>query len=539
MKLYRIRYKKSFVYRTELEEVYWNPETVVATAPKIYIARGVPVEVCELVAAHWATKPVMVPEHEEPVAYTKPGFWETKATEVPGYWKDEQVYVEGHYEHKEVGFEAYIITKYKEIPGHTEVREVWVGRERVLRDKPYPGYKSVKISEDPETWVVEIPGHYERVRIWVDTIYEPYEETVPVGYKTTRVWVPGAWQIKKVWVPATIKVEKVWHEPVEIVTSVPVPAHEILESYWQEERVVCKDVYDVPQVAGMPEMTPQKWQAIEEWFRWFQYETTGQMWLRGMQKQIELGAISMKQVVLQAYETFFPKAPYLTYEYYPDAKMSIHLREAIRMLDSDTIVRLAEKQGLTDQLKRLVQSTRAPKPPEKFSEEEVALLTKLGAWAAMIAAGAVVVYWAWPFAEYEFKVTYTDWVYVLRYQETFQMADLISVSPEGHPYYLGVAQYGGPIMGEERSSWKDMWYFGEPWKWSAWHETGRWMAVREERYWYEAQVEYLGMVSRTAPNMYYLPGKVSVDAVAGHEAGWMKPSEDWGEWEEEWWHERI
>ncbi|MFZ2149264.1 MAG: hypothetical protein WAV28_18795 [Sedimentisphaerales bacterium] len=502
--------------REELEGVQWDPITDINAPDLVYVMPGVPVEVCEMIPAHWAQRRVLVEAHAEEQQYTIPGHWHTELKEIPGYWKDEQVYVEGHYGHKEVWFEAYTITVYKEIPGYFETRY----RPTAMAD-------ARGMSEPTEAY-----------QFWVDATFEPYQEIIPAGLRTTRVWIPGGWEIQKVWVPARTEKVKVWVEDkiVTYITSEPVRYER--ETYWQQEYELCRPRYDVPQVAGMAEMTPAVWKTYQEWFAWYCSTPGGQMYMDIVTQYRPALLENVNELIMKAYQGYRHFNPDVTIRAASDVVFKIRPWEWEKLIHDPKIAKELARKGFTKPISDILAKYRG-EVGGPLTPEETALLIKAGIIAAAIVAGALLIYHVWPGAKYDFKVTYTGWTYVLRYKEEFQYANLVSISPKGIPYYHGCTQWGGPIMGEERSAYGDTWHFGEPWQWSAWVEQGKWMLITEWRYWYDAEVEYLGMVKRSGANFYFMPEKVKEDACAGHEPGWMLPAQLWEVIEEEWWHKRI
>ena len=102
MKLYRIRYKKSFVTRIKPPEQIMELPGKEQKPIKITLMPGVPFEHCEMIAAHWAERRLEVPAHDEEIVTTKPAWSEKVPKTIPGYWEPTRVLEPGHYETKEI-----------------------------------------------------------------------------------------------------------------------------------------------------------------------------------------------------------------------------------------------------------------------------------------------------------------------------------------------------------------------------------------------------------------------------------------------------
>jgi len=538
MKLYRIRYKDAFVTRLKTEETLIDQPSPAGLPEKIVLMPGVPIEVCEMIAAHWAEKRVEVPAHDQEIKTMKPGWWEHVAEVIPGYWETQTKFIEGHYETQEIWIPEHIEQELQEIPGyfeerrvqgpgHWEIQNIWVPEYTVTRyywreAHPERGLEAAWIPydevipagyKDKRIWV---EGRWVRKEFWVDTTWEQVDVVVPGQYRDHRVWIDGNYEDVNVWVPAKTVPKPVWHPPEEVITIVAVPLKVERQPYWQEEYEKCWMTKPDQQFIAGVQVTPEYMQALGDWFAWYQTTGGGQLFLQGAQSYGWLEDWTNLQVMHKAFELYRGFQPDVTARLAPDVTMKIPESEIRKILPH---------------IKKI--------PHDPMSVEEIEWLWGAAAKAALLAAAAYLVYYTWPGAKFDFRVTYSEWTYVLRYQEQFQYANIVGVSPKGKPTYYACTQWGGPIMGEERSREKDIWHFGEEWQWSAYVEEGRWMGIGETRHWYEAEVEYIGMVSKSGASFYTLHDKITKDACAGHEPGWILPSREWEIIHEEWWHERI
>jgi hypothetical protein len=560
MKLYRIRYKEAFAVRVEPEEVYWTPDIELATTPKIYIKKGVPVEHCEMIAAGWAQKRVEVPAHDKEIQTTKPAWIEKVPKTIPGYWETRRVIKSAHYETQEVWVPEHEAERLVEVPGYYEQRFVKGAGHYEKQRVVIPGhYETGRFWQEPrparrlpgkwvyyEYWVeteythenVWVEGIEDWVDFWVDATWEMQTVTVPGQYTDQRVWVPEYYGHEKVWVPEELVFEEVHHPESIVTTIIAVPVKVERQRYWQDESVMCWDVPGPDMVIDEAGMPLAQLAEIEEWFAWYQTTQGGQMFIEGAKRYGLIESMKPAEIAVEAYRGYRFVQPDISVRIAPDVIVKFRPSQFEAMMRSSKGIAYLKQHGMYE-MARKIQRDALNQGRESLTGAEIAVLVKAGVLAAMIAAAALAVYYTWPSAEFTFKVTYTKWTYVLRYMENFQYANLVGVSPEGRPYYHGCLEWGGPILGEDRSREADKWYFGEAGAWSAWVETGRWMGIQEHRLWYEAEVEYLGMVSRSGANFFTKYDEITDDHVAGHEPGWSLPSGQWEIIEEEWWHERI
>lgn len=560
MKLYRIRYKKSFVTRIKPPETVMDFPAEEAKPIKITIMPGVPFEHCEMIAAHWAERRVEVPAHDEEVVTVKPQWIEDVPKTIPGYWDETRVLEPGHYETQEIWIPEHFERKLVEIPGHYERQEIWVPEYTVTRYREIPGYFETRYRPTAMAAARGLSEPTEAYEFWVDATFEEYEEVIPAGFKLQRVWIDTTWEQedvlvpgqyrdhrvwvdekmvrKMVWVPETMVYEKVVHTAETVTTIVAVPVRMVREQYWQEEYRKCWMITpDVATAAGVP-LPAGYLKELGDWFAWYQTTPAGQVFIDGAKNYGWFEDYTAQEIAHQAFEMYRKIQPDISIRVAPDVILKFRPWEFENMMKSTEGVAYLRSKGMYDMAAK-IQKEMLATGRTTLTEQEIAMLVKAGVIGAILAAGALGIYYAWPGAKFDFKVTYTEWTYVLRYQEVFQYANIVGVSPVGKPTYHAIPEWGGPIIGEERSAIRDMWYFGEPWLWSAWTEEATWMGIGETRCWYEAEVEYLGMVKRSGANFYTLHEKISKDATAGHEPGWMLPSQQWDVIEEEWWHERI
>lgn len=538
MKLYRIRYKKSFVTRIGTEEVEWDPPTGDDMPPTITTMPGVPVQHCEMIAAHWAERRVTIPEEKKMVDSVIPEHTEMKQVVVPGHYELQRVHTPAHYETQEIWIPEHVGHELKEIPGFYEIQQILVPEYYVTR---YYWREASPARGLEAAWIPYqhlIPAGYKDQRVWIDATWEQVDVLVPGQFRDHRVWIEESYERKEVWISETTEMKQVTIPEMVISTPVVVPEHVERQSYWQEEYEKCWTMHpEQTVIAGLP-VSPEYLAAMEEWFVWYQTTTPGQFFMDGAKTYGWLEEWTRVQVMQKAWQAYRGFQPDWSIRIHPDVVVKFNKHELDLMLRSTKGIEYLRSKGLYSWAKRL-QDQMVYAKDRTLTEAEKTMLIKVGALAALVVAAGALVYFTWPGAKFEYKVTYTDWVYVLRYQESFTYADLVGVSLEGRPTFLICEQTGGPILREERGELSDMWYFGEEWVWSAYVEEGRWWGIGETRHWYEAEVEYLGYVKRSGAPYYTKFTQIDTRSTGGHEPGWTKQWSRWGEWEVEEEHERV
>ena len=560
MKLYRIYRKEAFVTRLELDEVEIAQPSAGGMPAKISIMPGVPKQVCEMVAAHWAERRVTVPATEKIVDSVIPEHTEQKQVKIPGHYETRTEYVEGHYETQEIWIPEHEEHHVVEVPGYYEerrvlepgqweIKNIWVPEYYVTRyywreASPARGLEAAWIPyqelipagyKDQRVWV---EGRWVRKQFWVDATFEYQTVVVPGQYRDHRVWIDGDMKDVQVWVPDTYVLKEVIVPEMVISTPVIVPEHVERQTYWKEEYQNCWMTYpEQTVIAGVP-VTPEYLSAMGEWFAWYQTTPAGQMFLDGAKTYGWLDEWTSQQVMHKAYEMYRHFQPEMGVRIAPDTVVKFFPAEVDNMLRSKEGIYWLRSKGLLEWATKL-QKQMIYEPKRQLTDAEISMLIKAGAIAGLVAAAVIVVYYTWPGAKFELTVSFPDPVYVGRYLEQYNELDLVGVSPKGTPTFYRCPGTGGPIMGETRSRDRDEWFFGEEWKWSAFSEEARWMGIGETRYWTEFEVEYLGMLSRSGAMFYMLHSGRMEDARGGHDPGWTKPTTLWGTWEELEHHIRI
>ena len=562
--------------REKTEEWDWVQPDMTQLPTKIKALPGVKVKECEMVAAHWALRSKIIPEHDEVLIAVKPEWTEIVPTVKPGFWKESRVQVDGHYETQEIWIPEHTAHELKEIPGYYKIEKVLVPAHKVDRVRTVAGhYDTKEVWRDsyyvtryywqpphparglPGMWKSYqelVSGGYVTEKVWVKMTTEVYQELILESYKETRVWidttwiqvdvvVPGQFRDHRVWVETTVVRKDVWfpeettfvkvvHEKEVIKTILAVPAKTVQEDYWQAEAEVCQIVTKNVYEAGGIKFGDNEVKVIGDWFSWFQGTPIGQLWVQTAFKEGWLEKYSAQEIAREAFNSFRTNKPDISVEVMEGVVLKFRPDEFEKMLSSAKGREYLRSKGMFEMANKIQRQIIARGKTE-WTPDELSLLVGVAKVAAVLAVLAGVAYWAWPVAKYDYGITYTDWVYVLRYKEEFNYADLVAISMKGQPTYLITDQKGGPIMGETRGPDVDVWNFGEKWMWSSYVEEGRWLGIGETRYWYEAEVEYLGMVSKTGALYYTQHGKTTRSSTGGHEPGWMKPIAEWGKWKTE------
>ncbi len=171
--------------------------------------------------------------------------------------REERVYVQGHYERQMIWHPEHSVTRYREVPGHYEIKReyvqghyerqmVWHPEYYVTRyywreahparglEAAWIPYQHLMPAGERETRVW-VEGKYKDVEFWVATYTEQYQEVMPAGERETRVWVEGKYVIEKkeyqvledVWVgqePVYGYVDPMQVQMFEVGELIPAPA---------------------------------------------------------------------------------------------------------------------------------------------------------------------------------------------------------------------------------------------------------------------------------------------------------------------------
>lgn len=560
MKLYKIFKKEAFVTRLPLEEVRIELPAAGMIPAKIAIMPGVPKEHCEIIAAHMAQRRVEVPAHDEEIVTVVPEKTYIEHELVPGHFETQSDYIQGHYETREIWIPEHEEDVLVEVPGYYEwipvtepgkwvtktqwVEGHWETYTAVRPADPATGRK--EMTYEDKRWVegyeysrkVWEEGRTRLIKFWVDPTWEMQAVTVPGQYRDHRVWIEGHIGDVEVWIPDQYKpVTKVIPEHT-VTTIVAIPVTVERQNYWQEAYEKCWMVTPDQNVVDEAGMLLYPLDDLQNWFDWYVGTQGGLVFVEMAKHYGWFDNWSMVQVMQKAWEKQSPVLKDMSVRAEAELIMQANVERFRKFMENPKWIQQLKEAGRWEEVRRIQERIRQT-PRQPLTDGEIALLIKAGVIAAMVAAAALLVYHTWPGARFELTISYPEPVYVGRYMEVVTELDLVGVSPQGTPTYLRCTETGGPIMGETRTRDRDEWLFGEEWLWSSWIEDARWMGIGETRYWFSAEVEYLGMLSRSGATFYMLhAGRMDV-ARGGNEPGWTKSSTLWGTWEELEHHIRI
>lgn len=200
----------------------------------------------------------------------------TEEYTTPDEWVRKRYWIEGHYTTRQFNVPEKEETYIREVPGHYETerqyiqghyetREIWIPEHEAERLVEIPGYYESRTVQEPGQWI--------ETRVLKAGYWEDYLVTRPADPATGRLevsywdkrWVPERWYTRKVWEEGRTRLVKFWVDTTWEMQTVTVPGGYRDHRVWVEGEYKDVELWVPTTMEQVTVLIPEHTETREVW----------------------------------------------------------------------------------------------------------------------------------------------------------------------------------------------------------------------------------------------------------------------------------